>query len=71
MKHAKRLDCSPQDCFGLNLSLMSNNYIQMAIKFPRKKCFTIMISSLSCWEYISDLGSNMRLAPRVKVTVTL
>lgn len=70
IKHAKTLGCSPQDCFGLNLLLMSNNCIQMAIKVPRRKVFTIMISSLSGWEYISGRGPNLPLAPRVKVGVT-
>lgn len=36
-EHAKRPGSSPQDCFGMNSFLMSENCIQMAIKFPRRQ----------------------------------
>lgn len=39
-------------------------------KVSKKKGFTIMASSLSCWEYISDPGPYVLRAPRTKVTVT-
>lgn len=53
----QRLDSSPQDCFGPNLLLMSNNCIQRAIRFPKGKVFTT-VSSFVCWVYISDPGAN-------------
>lgn len=53
----QRLDSLPQDCFGPNLFLMSNNCTQRAIRFPKRKVFTTT-SSFVCWVCISDPGAN-------------